>query len=234
MQQYAAYVEANPIILYIPYKVLKQECTIACTVISYNDSKTGRLKTTIVYCDLEFMRGLMKPEIFTDATFGARVKLTGCTQLLTVMVYENGKTFPVLWASMPGKKTEDYRVVWNHVKSEFPNFQPSVAHCDFEMSFYKSLKEFCPSIKIKGCNFHLGQAMLRTAIKIKFFTKRNIKEEETAKYKLVKKPINLALLPLDEIKYCWVSLKREFKNELGTGTKVTKFLKYVDKQCFRT
>ncbi|XP_077270938.1 uncharacterized protein LOC143902104 [Temnothorax americanus] len=133
-------------------------------VIKNNNTKA------IVFIDQVLTEKLMnvnkkKVTIFVDGTFATvpQLKNTNC-QLWTIVMRHNDRTFPIVYAIMEGRKTENYvdilRTIVNIIKIE-----PDTAICDFEKAEHKALKIVFPYVKIIGCFFHYSQALVQNADK---------------------------------------------------------------------
>ncbi len=73
---------------------------------------------------------------------------------------------PLVYAFLPGKKTECYEEVLEVVKDAVEGFH--VAPCaltkimsDFELVIINACTEVFPGVPLSGCYFHLGQIIYR-------------------------------------------------------------------------
>ncbi|VDI17273.1 Hypothetical predicted protein [Mytilus galloprovincialis] len=80
--------------------------------------------------------------------------------------------------------------------------QPKAVHVDFEERVMKVMKDFFPSIEIKCCRFHLGQAWWRKIQKVGL--SQQYKELDSDISKWLKGIFGIAFLAPDEVADCFV------------------------------
>lgn len=126
-----------------------------------NNQDTGII---ILTCEtnLKFLADSTE-EIFVDGTFKSCPKYF--FQLYSIHGMKNGHFIPLVFALLPGKTEEIYRLMWtsliNICSSKNLVIKVPVIHVDFEYAMYKILIEIFFDAKIKFCRFHLGQAWWR-------------------------------------------------------------------------
>lgn len=132
----------------------------------YNDGKTR----IIFFCSKESRALIRKTkEFFVDATFYSCPKQFyqflsihgdfGSTELSV-----NAR--PLIYALMPNKKQISYDIVFQMIKSQLPELEINVVHCDFEISLWNAILKVYPNINIKGCYYHWNRNMWRMGKKL--------------------------------------------------------------------
>ena len=102
-------------------------------------------------------------EIAYDGTFFTCPKQF--SQVFTVFVVVQGKTFPCVTVLMTSKTQELYEAVFGKILEIVPDMNPQLAIADFERASYNAMKTIFPNIRVSGCSFHFIQANLRMARK---------------------------------------------------------------------
>ncbi len=90
-------------------------------------------------------------------------------QLFTLSFVIHHHVFPAIFALLKSKKESTYLNLLNLVKIMIGECHPIIIKTDFEFAIIKSLKTFFPSARVSGCQFHLGQALLRKIQEEKIF-----------------------------------------------------------------
>ena len=102
-------------------------------------------------------------EIFMDGTYKCCPKFF--SRLYTIHGLKNGHYIPLVYALLSGKSESTYRhcisAVIEFCSKHGCQFKHSIVHVDFELSVINVMKEFFPDVIIKGCRFHLAQALWR-------------------------------------------------------------------------
>lgn len=108
-------------------------------------------------------------EFFVDATFHS------CPfpfyQLLSIHgdfgSNENTtNTRPLIYVLMPNKMQTTYATVFHLIKSQLPELEFKIMHCDFEIALWNGLLEVYPNTSIKGCFYHWNRNMWRMGKKL--------------------------------------------------------------------
>ncbi|XP_024891392.1 uncharacterized protein LOC112467143, partial [Temnothorax curvispinosus] len=99
-------------------------------------------------------------------------------------------TFPIVYAIMEGRTTDNYIDVLGKV-TDVVKIAPDIAIADFEKAERKALQTVFPNVQVHGCNFHYSQALVHNADKHKIL-KDDQKELGWGSTKLL---IPLAFLP---------------------------------------
>jgi len=88
-----------------------------------------------------------KLTIFVDGTFATvpQLKNINC-QLWTIVIRHNNRTFPIVYAIMEGRNTENYVDVLKKVLS-IAEIRPDTAISVFEKAERKALKTLFPTLK---------------------------------------------------------------------------------------
>ena len=103
---------------------------------------------------------------------------------------------PLLFVLMSGKKKSDYKGVMRVVKDLLPTLSLQEIVLDYEMAMWKAVNSVFPTVPIRGCAFHWGQAVWRKVQDLGLQTSY-MEREET--YNFCKKLMALPYLPSDSI-----------------------------------
>jgi hypothetical protein len=102
---------------------------------------------------------------------------------------------------LPGKSDDIYRHCISSITSLCTQhgfqFNPKVAHTDFEQAVMRVMKEFFPDITIKCCRFHLAQAWWRKIQKIGLSSEYKNTESEVGNW--LKSLFGIAFLSPEEV-----------------------------------
>ncbi|XP_071568719.1 uncharacterized protein [Temnothorax nylanderi] len=133
-------------------------------VIKNNDTKA------VIFIDKFLTESIMNKineplTMFVDGTFATvpQLKNKNC-QLWTILIRYNNRTFPIVYAIMKNKNTEDYIEILKQITNTV-NIKPVTIISDFERAERKALQVVFPCAKIIGCFFHYSQALVRKADK---------------------------------------------------------------------
>lgn len=108
----------------------------------------------------------------------------------------NGWRMPLVFVCCSDKMTATYKVIFNQLKSDQPNFKPKQINVDFEQAAIKAAKEVFGSAKIQGCYFHLLQSVIRN------LGTNQLKEryEDDVKFASeIRQMTGVAFLPIDKV-----------------------------------
>lgn len=101
--------------------------------------------------------------LLCDATFKTAPR--PFSQLLNIMVSYEGIAIPVLHVCMSSKHNGLYEGVLMKIRTLFPQLEPRVIKCDFEVGLMKALNAAFPNTTISGCYFHYAQAVFRAIMR---------------------------------------------------------------------
>ena len=86
-------------------------------------------------------------------------------QLYTIHGTLNGHYMPLVYCLLPNKAQNTYLKMWTIITDCCTERDLQIKcrtfHADFEKSVHNAIKEHFPGSSVKGCQFHLGQAMWR-------------------------------------------------------------------------
>lgn len=81
-----------------------------------------------------------------------------CACIYNISLFSTFQSFPIVYAIMKGRRTENYIAVLTKVK-HIANLQPTLAICDFERAEQNAIKMVFPDVDVMGCFFHYSQVM---------------------------------------------------------------------------
>lgn len=102
--------------------------------------------------------GIQQCVLFVDGTFGVSPRGTQTTNVL-IWSAKLQTTVPLAFFVSPGKSTADYCVLFHSLKNL--GICPTLVMFDFEESLRKAARIVWPDAMIRGCYFHLVQAIWR-------------------------------------------------------------------------
>lgn len=73
----------------------------------------------------------------------------------------NGWRIPLIFVLTTNKTTATYTKIFEIIKQDQPNFNPTQITVDFEMAVIKAAKKAFPNAKIQGCHFHLAKNVVK-------------------------------------------------------------------------
>ena len=115
-------------------------------------------ETAVLFASDQMIAKLKVAEtVHFDATFKVVPRIF--YQLLTIFIRYEGHVIPALHILMSAKSEELYTAVLSAVHSFIPDFNPSMAVCDFEKAPRNAFKTVFPYTTIVGCWFHFTQAV---------------------------------------------------------------------------
>ena len=86
-------------------------------------------------------------------------------QLYTIHGTVNGHYMPLMYCLLPNKTHDTYHKLWTVItdaRSKIDlDIQCRIFHVDYEKAVHNVVREHFPGASVKGCQFHLGQAMWR-------------------------------------------------------------------------
>ncbi|XP_022183073.1 uncharacterized protein LOC111042691 [Myzus persicae] len=106
-------------------------------------------------------------------------------------------------------------------------FNPKTFLIDFEIGMIVSIREtFGYETSIKGCLFHLGQAIWR---KVQYLGLIHDCNQNGEIKKTVRRICSLALVPKDQIDYCWIEIHAQAPEHEGLNRLMSYFVEtYLD------
>jgi hypothetical protein len=96
---------------------------------------------------------------FADGTF--RVTPQGFDQLYTIHGFLGHKTYPCVYALLPGRSEDIYTRLLDIVIAMANRANPVSVVTDFELAAIKAFQSKFPTASISGCMFHFGQCIWR-------------------------------------------------------------------------
>ncbi|KAH9634392.1 hypothetical protein HF086_000218 [Spodoptera exigua] len=76
---------------------------------------------------------------------------------------EYANVVPVLYALLPDKTRATYEILFQMIKSQVKEWQPTEISMDFEVTAILAIKDLFPEVKILGCYFHFNRCLWRKA-----------------------------------------------------------------------
>ena len=145
---------------------------------------------------------------YTDATF--QVVKQPFAQLFSLHG-DCTKQLPLLFISMSGRKTHDYKDVLRAVIALLPS-EPRVKRVviDFEPAMWKGFVSVMPEVKLKGCAFHWSQAVWR---KVQEYGLQQQYMKDTGTLMYIKILIALPFLPAQHIPAVFHNLAQDAGSE---------------------
>ena len=141
------------------------------------------------------------------------------------------KQVPLIFVFMSRRTAEDYEAVLKHIKQmcesmdenlpAFLDFTDFV--CDFERAVWKAIRTVFPKVTIRGCGFHLRQAIFRKIQELGLATSyfHNVEIRQ-----LCRMLMTLNLQPPEKI----VERFNDIRNKVTDNEKLTKLFKYFEKK----
>ncbi|XP_047139376.1 uncharacterized protein LOC124815168 [Hydra vulgaris] len=140
---------------------------------------------------------------------------------------------PVFHVLMTGRKEGIYVAIFRKIKEILSDFQPRISMADYEAAISSALKVVFPEIRLTGCRFHYGQAILRN-IKSVGFQSEYINNPGIKRWG--RKFVAMCLLPCVLIRAEVDLLKTEMSRfaNIETRKKMRKFVYYFEKYWMTT
>lgn len=186
----------------------------------------------LVFCSLDKIEllGIIK-HVFLDGTF--RSCPTPFCELY-VILGDIGSTdvqtniVPLMYALLTKRNKENYKKLFQIIKSKVPHFNPTKFTLDFEQAAMAAIRDIFPTAQIKGCYFHFSQAVWK---KGKEFNLTKCQETR----KTVAHSALLPLIPKYKISDAWEYISIESKIATEEKSKELKeFLGYMAQQWLRS
>ncbi|KAF0701804.1 MULE domain-containing protein [Aphis craccivora] len=134
--------------------------------------------------------------IYVDGTFKCCPKFF--YQMFTIHVLHNGYYLPLIYCFLPNKTSVTYGKAFSAL-CEY--IDPQVVFADFEEAIHFAIRKTWPSVKIKGCRFHLGQSWWRKIQSVGLASEFRNKDSEIGKS--LKYLFGLPYLPPSEVLKCF-------------------------------
>ena len=171
-----------------------------------------------------------------DATF--KICKDPHKQLLTIhstvrnYLHPEGKTVPLFYALMSGKRAIDYVEVLKELKKFLQQDGHDIMFEDVLMDYEKAMwnaieNVFGAHVKKRGCWFHYTQAIFRRVSELKL-TKDYYKKDRI--YKMVRRFMTLALMDEGSIPVLFEHYKECYRIETAQSAAVTDLFAYMEKQ----
>jgi len=134
--------------------------------------------------------------IYVDGTFKCCPKFF--YQMFTIHVLNNGYYLPLIYCFLPNKTSVTYGKAFSALCDYI---DPQVVFADFEEAIHFAIRKTWPSVKIKGCRFHLGQSWWRKIQSVGLASEFRNKDSEIGKS--LKYLFGLPYLPPSEVLNCF-------------------------------
>ncbi|XP_053618345.1 uncharacterized protein LOC128679882 [Plodia interpunctella] len=132
----------------------------------YNDKN----KRILVFAKKEMIKYLKESTRFlVDGTFKICPKCFCQVYTIHADIGSNKEyvnVVPVLYALLPDKTRATYEILFEMIKSQVKDWQPTQISMDFEVTAISAIKDFFPEVKIVGCYFHYSRSLWRKAKQI--------------------------------------------------------------------
>lgn len=112
----------------------------------------------------------------------------------------NGWRIPLIFVLTTNKTTATYPTIFEMIKKDVPNFNPTQITVDFEMAAINAAKKAFPNAKIQGCHFHLAKNV------VKNLGQHGLKTRYESDIKFaaeIRQLIALAFVPVDLVVKTW-------------------------------
>ena len=149
-------------------------------------------------------------------------------QLLNISIEYGNITLLVVHALMTGRKEGLYRCIFQKIKEIAPTLSPDILMADYEAAIDSAMNTVFPDVRLTGCRFHYGQAILKklkaVGLQTEFINDPPVK-------KWGEKFIALCLLPSNLIRLELEFLKSEMNNQGNTQLKgkMRNFVQYFER-----
>lgn len=167
------------------------------------------------------------PIWFNDGTFDVVPRVF--YQLYTIHGIKNNVNMPLVYVLMTDKSEKTFIEVFSFLKKNLVK-RPKVrsARFDFEKAPLNAFKFVFPDVEVKGCLFHLGQAIYRN---VQAKGLQTMYQNDEACEEFVKMVIALAYVPVEDVKYAFNQLKKE-QFYRDNKAKLSPLLDYVKNTWF--
>lgn len=128
---------------------------------------TYKNKRIIIFAKKEMTKYLKESKrFFVDGTF--KICPNGFHQVYTFHAdigsnEEYVNIVPVLYALLPDRKQVTYEILFEMIKSQVQEWEPTHISMDFEVTAILAIKGLFPEVKIVGCFFHFSRSLWRKA-----------------------------------------------------------------------
>ena len=130
------------------------------------------------------------------------------------------KQVPLLFVLMSGKRTSDYKRLFQVVKKELGTINVTEIVADFEASVWKAITREFPAVRIRGCIFHWTQAVWRNVqqngLQVPYM-------KDAATHSYIRRLLALPMLPHEHIAPVFESIRQD------TTEALTKLNTYINK-----
>lgn len=115
-------------------------------------------------------------------------------QLYTIHGKVNGKVVPLVYILLCNRTKITYKKILNALKDA--EIYPARIMCDFELAFIKAIQSVFPECIVKGCLFHMRQALWRN---VRDCGLQIMYRENSAFARNLRQLFALALVPIDDV-----------------------------------
>ncbi|KAK3097880.1 hypothetical protein FSP39_014087 [Pinctada imbricata] len=152
-------------------------------------------------------------------------------QLYSLHGCVDGHFYPLVFAFLPGKRTDVYLRFWDLLKSACDDrglqLEPATVFLDFESAMHSATRSAFPSVTLKGFFFHFTQCVWwkaqQTGLQIPY-------QQNDAIKTLVRRAAALPLVPLDRIEDVWEFALQELWDTNFPVARTEPFVDYVTEQ----
>ena len=138
---------------------------------------------------------------------------------------------------MSGRKECLYQAIYLKLKELSPTFQPQVVMADYETAIGNATKEVFPAVRITGCRFHYGQALLRklkaVGLQTEYINDPQIKKCDQKLIAMCLLPADLVQEEVDKLKLkeeAWRHSDPQIREKMKkVREKMKKFVLYYDR-----
>ncbi len=131
---------------------------------------------------------------YADGTFKTSPLLF--TQLYTLHGLKENISLPLVYALLPDKTANSYKIFLECIKNCEPNYSPISITTDFESAMIKACSKVFPASNLRGCFFHFSQCIMRKLQACGLKRKYEVDAEFALKMRML---CALAFVPVDRV-----------------------------------
>lgn len=186
----------------------------------YNDESEG--VRILIFCSNEARALLREKKIFfSDGTF--KICPVPFTEVYTIHAdlgssEDTINVIPLIYALLSHKRKTTYTTLFSLIKSQIPDWNPSIFITDFEEAAIQAIADVFPNAEHQGCYYHFSNKLWRKSKQLGIKNKR--------KKRIVSLCSVLPLLPEDRITEGWEYVKSQVL-DFSDRCDLDKFIKYM-------